>query len=210
MVWRVEPFADSLRVEGVTVTGDAAAVIADGEPVNAQPDDWALVASGASYEDEFIAFVDVARDPLYRMAYLLCGDPHRAEDLTQQTFERTWRTWGTARRGDPLVWARRILANQRIDAWRRTRREVLSGLEQRDGKSASQTSSVDDRDALVRALMLLPVKQRRVVVLRHLLDLSEAEVASELDIPVGTVKSSAARGLANLRSTLGPTRSKES
>ena len=38
--------------------------------------------------------------------------------------------------------------------------------------------SVDDRDAVVRALLLLPVKQRRVVVMRHLLDLSEAEVAA--------------------------------
>ncbi len=56
---------------------------------------------------------------------------------------------------------------------------------------------------MVRALLLLPVKQRRVVVLRHLLDLSEADVAAELAIPIGTVKSSAARGLAGLRRTIG-------
>jgi RNA polymerase sigma factor (sigma-70 family) len=57
----------------------------------------------------------------------------------------------------------------------------------------------------VRALMLLPVKQRRVVVLRHLLDLSEAEVADELGIPRGTVKSTASRGLARLRAELTST-----
>ncbi|MFE6235878.1 sigma-70 family RNA polymerase sigma factor [Cellulosimicrobium sp. NPDC057862] len=66
-----------------------------------------------------------------------------------------------------------------------------------------QAGSVDDRDAVVRALLTLPTKQRRVVVLRHLLDLSESEVAAELGIPVGTVKSTASRGLARLRELLG-------
>jgi RNA polymerase sigma-70 factor (sigma-E family) len=194
------------------MTGDASAVLAEGDPPREQgeDEDWVLVATGATYEEEFVAFVASARDPLFRMAYLLCGDRHCAEDLIQQTFEKTWRTWGTARRGDPLVWARRILANQRIDTWRRTRREVLTGLEQPDATTHSSATSVDDRDAVVRALLLLPIKQRRVVVLRHLLDLSEAEVAAELEIPVGTVKSSAARGLAQLRRTLDHTRSEES
>jgi RNA polymerase sigma-70 factor (sigma-E family) len=200
-----------LRVEGVTTTGAASAALGEGDPPRGHGDreSWVLVAAGSTYEAEFVAFVAVARDPLFRMAYLLCGDRHRAEDLTQQTFEKTWRTWRSARRGDPLVWARRILANQRIDSWRRTRREVLTGLEQPDETSSSPTRSVDDRDAVVRALLLLPVKQRRVVVLRHLLDLSEAEVAAELEIPVGTVKSSAARGLAQLRRTLDATRSED-
>ncbi|WP_343048218.1 SigE family RNA polymerase sigma factor [Cellulomonas humilata] len=194
------------------MTGDAAAVLAEGDPPREHGDgeDWVLVATGATYEDEFVAFVATSRDPLFRMAYLLCGDRHRAEDLTQQTFEKTWRSWRSARRGDPLVWARRILANQRIDSWRRTRREVLTGLEQPDATSRSSTRAVDDRDAVVRALLLLPVKQRRVVVLRHLLDLSEAEVAAELEIPLGTVKSSAARGLSQLRRTLDETRSEDS
>lgn len=176
-----------------------------GEPVgdDHHESDWVEVATGATHEDEFVAFIRAARDPLYRMAYLLCGDHHRAEDLTQQTFERTWRSWRTARRGDPLVWARRILANLRIDTWRRTRREVLSGFDPPgSAATSSETGAVDDRDAVVRALLLLPVKQRRVVVLRHLLELSEAEVAAELGIPIGTVKSSAARGLARLRQTI--------
>lgn len=164
--------------------------------------DWVAVSTGATYEEEFVAFIADARDPLYRMAYLLCGDYHRAEDLTQLTFERTWRSWRTARNGDPLVWARRILANLRIDTWRRTRREVLTGLDQPETAGVAATGAVDDRDAVVRALLTLPIKQRRVVVLRHLLDLSEAEVASELGIPIGTVKSTAARALARLRHTL--------
>lgn len=154
---------------------------------------------------EFVAFVRAARDPLFRMAYLLSGDPHRADDLVQQTFERTWRTWAQARRGDPMTWARRILANLRVDTWRRTRREVLTDAppERADPSGPAREGSVDGRDAVVRALLALPLKQRRIVVLRHLLDLSEEEVAAELGIPVGTVKSGASRALVRLRETLG-------
>jgi RNA polymerase sigma-70 factor (sigma-E family) len=163
-----------------------------------------------SKNEEFTAFMREAKDPLHRMAFLLSGDAHRAEELTQQTFERCYRHWHKARQGDPLVYARRILANLRIDAWRRTRREVLTGpddLPQDDVRVARAaarmpTRTVEDRDAVVRALLRLPLKQRRVVVLRHLLDLSESEVSSELGIPLGTVKSTASRGLAHLRAIL--------
>lgn len=163
-----------------------------------------------SKNEEFTAFMREAKDPLHRMAFLLSGDAHRAEELTQQTFERCYRHWHKARAGDPLVYARRVLANLRIDAWRRTRREVLTGpddLPQDDVRVARAaarmpTRTVDDRDAVVRALLRLPLKQRRVVVLRHLLDLTESEVSSELGIPLGTVKSTASRGLAHLRAIL--------
>ncbi|MFF2623915.1 SigE family RNA polymerase sigma factor [Oerskovia jenensis] len=169
----------------------------------------------ASRNAEFTAFMEQAVVPLHRMAYLLCGDQHRAEELTQQTFERTYRAWSKARDGDPLVYARRILANLRIDTWRRTRREVLSGPDDLRDHSEGTTAAprtatsvgaapatVDDRDLVVRALLQLPLKQRRVVVMRHMLDLSETEVSTELGIPVGTVKSTASRALARLRTIL--------
>ncbi len=197
-------------MEGVITTGGPPPAPADGAASPAEQEEtWVVAADGASFEEEFVAFVTVARDPLFRTAYLLCGDRHRADDLTQDTLEKTWRSWRRARRGDPLVWARRILANQRIDTWRRTRREVLADVDSGNRHTDSPTLVVDDRDAVVRALLLLPAKQRRVVVLRHLLDLSESEVADELGIPLGTVKSSAARGLARLRRTLEPSRTEE-
>lgn len=163
-----------------------------------------------SKNEEFTAFMREAKDLLHRMAFLLSGDAHRAEELTQQTFERCYRHWHKARQGDPLVYARRVLANLRIDTWRRTRREILTGpdeLPQDDvvaprAAARTPTRTVDDRDAVVRALLRLPLKQRRVVVLRHLLDLSESEVSTELGIPLGTVKSTASRGLAHLREIL--------
>ncbi|NTW40956.1 MAG: SigE family RNA polymerase sigma factor, partial [Cellulomonadaceae bacterium] len=55
--------------------------------------------------------------PLTRTAWLLCGDAHRAEELVQQTLVKTYLAWPRAREGDPLVYARRILANARIDTW---------------------------------------------------------------------------------------------
>ncbi|MFD6166202.1 SigE family RNA polymerase sigma factor [Oerskovia sp. NPDC060287] len=169
----------------------------------------------ATRNAEFTVFMEQAVGPLHRMAYLLCGDQHRAEELTQQTFERTYRAWSKARDGDPLVYARRILANLRVDTWRRTRREVLSGPEDLQGHVEelavaprgagpvrTAPAGVDDRDLVVRALLQLPLKQRRVVVMRHLLDLSETEVSTELGLPVGTVKSTASRALARLRTIL--------
>ncbi|MFD4992348.1 SigE family RNA polymerase sigma factor [Cellulosimicrobium cellulans] len=161
------------------------------------------LVTDAGHAEEFVAFVETAKDPLYRLAYLLSGDHHRAEELTQQTFERTWRSWRRARQGDPLAYARTILANLRVDTWRRTRREVLTGLDHDARRHAPDaTGLVHDRDVVVPALLTLPLKQRRVVVLRHLLDLSEAEVSRELGVPVGTVKSTASRALARLRTTL--------
>lgn len=195
-----------MRVEGVTEAIDSwlAGEREAGPTVGNDPEQLVVVPVGrVSAADEFVDFVRSSKDPLFRLAFLLCGDAHRAEELTQQTFERTWRAWSTARVRDPLAYARRILANQRIDTWRRTRREVLTGLDH-EGRRASpdHADRISDRDAVVRALLLLPVKQRRVVVLRHLLDLSEAEVADELGIPVGTVKSTGSRALARLHELL--------
>jgi len=152
---------------------------------------------------EFAEFMAESMGALHRTALLLCGDVDRADELTQHALERTYRAWPRARRGDPLSYARRILVNLRIDGWRRTRREVLTdphALPERE--AAWNGPDHAHRDEVLRALLKLPLKQRRVVVLRYLLDLSEAQVAAELDIPLGTVKSTASRALLTLRSTL--------
>lgn len=63
-------------------------------------------------------------------------------------------------------------------------------------------SPSDDRLLLTRLLQSLPQRERQVVVLRHYVDLSEREVADLLGVSIGTVKSSASRGLATLRAEL--------
>lgn len=149
-------------------------------------------------DQEFTAFVHDAGPYLYKTALLLSGDPHRAEELVQATFERSYRSWHKVRAGEPRAYARRILLNLRIDGWRRTRNEVVSDVVP-SGSVSGPAGGVAARDEVTRALSLLPLSQRRVVVLRHLLDLTEEQTARELGIPVGTVKSANARGIARLR-----------
>lgn len=169
-----------------------------------------VVAAAARAPDgrdaEFTAFMAEAEPLLTRTAWLLCGDAHRAEELVQQALVRTYVAWPRARSGDPVAYARRTLSNLRIDTWRKHRREVLVGVDALlEGAPAapSQAQQHAERDVLVRALARLPERRRRVVVLRYLLDLPEREVADDLGISVGTVKSTAARGLAQLRDLLG-------
>jgi RNA polymerase sigma-70 factor (sigma-E family) len=149
-------------------------------------------------DQEFTAFVRDVGPYLYKTALLLSGDPDRAEELVQATFERSYRSWHKARAGEPRAYARRILINLRIDGWRRTRHEVVAEAVPR-GSVVGPADGVAVRDEVMRALSLLPLTQRRVVVLRHLLDLSEEQTARELGIAVGTVKSANARGIARLR-----------
>lgn len=156
-----------------------------------------------SRDEQFEAFVAHLGPYLLRVALLLSGDRNHAEDLVQTTFERTYRSWERARDTDPRAYARRVLVNLRIDRWRGRRREVLTPPDAvPQGATPSHADAVDARNEVVRALAGLPLAQRRVVVLRHLLDLSESETAVELGVSVGTVKSHNARALARLRTLL--------
>lgn len=156
---------------------------------------------------QFTEFVRHHQADLLRTAWLLCGDRHQAEELVQQALVRTYSRWAHVRQRDPLGYTRRVLANLRVDHWRRRRREVLVPPDDvaPDSTPLHGRASADrtgDRDQLVRALATLTPRQRRVVVLRHFLDLSEAEVAEDLGVSTGTVKSTASRAMAALRTVL--------
>lgn len=156
-------------------------------------------------EAEFADFMSRSAPALARTAWLLCGDTHQAEELVQQALMKTYLAWPKARQGEPLAYARRVLANLRIDGWRRRRREVLMAsdtLPDRTGTGQSPADQHAERDRLTRALLLLPTKQRRIVVLRHLEGLTEREVAEAVGVSVGTVKSTASRGIGRLRELL--------
>ena len=154
---------------------------------------------------EFVAFATAARAELGRTAWLLTGDTHHAAELVQAALVRTYVHWPRARAGEPLAYARRVLANTRIDTWRRRRREVLSAPDELPQGAVAHDPVVasDDRDEVVRALAGLSDGQRRVVVLRYLVGLPEREVADHLGVSVGTVKTQASRGLRRLREELG-------
>lgn len=166
-----------------------------------------VVRSGQDPVADFTAFAQANTPALYRIAYLLSGDEHRAKDLVQLALERTFKAWKKVADGDPFAYARRVLSTARIDTWRRTRREVLTDepvLGLREASTPASDAELAERDRLVRALLALTVKQRRVVVLRYLLDRSEADTAAELGISTGTVKSTASRALERLRTLVVP------
>lgn len=151
-------------------------------------------------DDEFAAFVAARYRALVRTGLLLTGDTGHAEDLTQSALIRTYLSWG--RLHDPAnaeAYARRTLVRLAVKArQRRWTAEIAAG---RTPDHANAASSGPDDLALDvrRALAALPPGQRAVLVLRYLDDQSEAETAELLNIPLGTVKSRAARGLASLR-----------
>ena len=185
-------------------TGTAGVAVVEGVRVDDEHVDVLAVGAAGDPTADFELFMAEAAPSLARTAWLLCGDARAAEELVQQALMRTYLHWDRARATDPLAYARRTLANLRIDVWRTRRREVLvAPSELPDGVVASAADRTADRDQLVRALALLPRKTRRIVVLRYLEDLSEREVAADLGISLGTVKSAASRGLAQLRAALG-------
>lgn len=153
-------------------------------------------------EDGFADFVRAASPRLLTSAWMLCGDPHVAEELVQESLARVYVHWRRARADNPTAYARRVLVNLHTDRWRKRRREVLTDTVPDTGPSSgSQVALGLDLD-LAQALQALPRRERECVVLRHYLDLSEKDAAATLGVSTGTVKSSTSRGLAALRAAL--------
>lgn len=201
--------ADSASVRAADA-GGRAATGASPPPTHDETVDVVLqrpARDRAERDGRFATFMRENNAALLQTAWLLTGDAHRAEELTQQALVRTYAAWDRVEQ-DPLAYARKVLVNLRVDTWRRRRREVLTDQPpERDARDTPDAhGTTHDRDQLVRALALLTPAQRRIVVLRHLVGLPEAEVAAELGVSLGTVKSTASRGLARLREVLADER----
>jgi RNA polymerase sigma-70 factor (sigma-E family) len=155
---------------------------------------------------DFDRFVAASTDTLLRTAYLIVGDLGEAEDLVQETLFAVAKRWPRVRRMEhPVAYARRILVNRAVSgAGQRTRRrrELTAEAPADRPLPTSDSSALDGRDELMSALAALPPRQRAVLVLRYFLDLPEAEVAAALKCSLGTVKSTASRGLARLEQAL--------
>ena len=147
----------------------------------------------------FDEFATAAWPRLLRSAYLLTADHHLAEDLTQTALVRTYAHWRRVRRGDALAYSRRVLVNLNIDRIRRRHGTTDVGDALIETLPSRPDNRVDERDEAVRLLHTLTDRERRIVVLRHYFDLSEAEVAEELGVAKGTVKSTLSRALGKLR-----------
>lgn len=151
------------------------------------------------HDDEFAEFATGATPRLLRTAWLICGDATQAEDLVQSAMVKLYVRWGWLRERQPMAYARRCILNDHIDTHRRRRRETTVGDLP---EQTHHDREPEDTGSIVALLATLPTRERQVVVMRHYAGLSEAEVADLLDVSVGTVKSSASRGLARLRESL--------
>jgi RNA polymerase sigma-70 factor (sigma-E family) len=156
----------------------------------------------ARLEEEYVEFVAARQQHLRRIAYAICGDWHRAEDLLQTALTKLYLAWPRLQReGGEEAYVRTILVRADIDEHRRPWRRERPMTEPPD-RPAAAAPAYEETSALLDALRLLPEMQRRTVLLRHWLGLSVEETATELGIGTGTVKSHTSRALASLRSVL--------
>lgn len=153
-------------------------------------------------KSDFEQFMAARWQPLVRTAYVLTGNQQDAEDMAQTALTNAYSVWPRIRKADDVtIYVHKILINVYRTARRRRRvLEVLtSAVPERHGAAAAAADSLHDRDEVARALAVLPPRQRAVIVLRYLEDLTEAQTASVLGCSVGTVKSQTSKALAKLR-----------
>ncbi|UWE13318.1 SigE family RNA polymerase sigma factor [Actinacidiphila bryophytorum] len=155
-------------------------------------------------EAEFREFAESRADWLRKVAFLLCCDWHRADDLVQDTLTKLYVQWWRMRRVDnPDGYARTVLVNtflaEQRSSWQRwTLRGSGREEAERPGPQVDPEASLDLRQALAA----LPPRQRATLVLRYYHDLSVEQTADALGCSAGNVKSQTSRGLRALRRVL--------
>src|SRR5438034_1658456 len=167
----------------------------------------------------FARLVERWEEPIRRLCARMTGDPHRGEDLKQDTFARVFekrKSFRPTARFSTWLW--RIALNLCYDELRRARRRGESPLDGEEsqgrpafcetlaeGPAPDAQLAVREEGELVRgALMQLPEIYRTVLVLRHYENLKLREISEILEIPEGTVNSRLAEGLAQLTRILEP------
>ena len=126
------------------------------------------------------------------LAYRLCGDLARAEDIAQDAFVRVWQALpGFRGQAAFRTWLYRIVSNVAMEELRSTRPTL--DIDEADLSTANtpekEALRAEQRRAVRRAILQLPLQSRLVLILREYEELSYKEIASTLDIPIGTVMS---------------------
>ena len=164
-------------------------------------DEESIALSGARPRDrvDFDGFVASRSSALLRLAYLLTRDHALAEDLLQTALTKSWFAWGRID-GEPEPYVRKVLVNTYSSWWRRRWNGEVSHDELPEPAPGSDAyAGSDERHDLWTAMGRLPRRQRAVIVLRFVEDLSERDTADLLGISPGTVKSQTSKALARLR-----------
>ena len=151
----------------------------------------------------FAQFAAARTAALIRVAYLLTGNQHAAEDLVQSALVKTLARWSSVRHEDPEGYLRVVMYREQVSLWRRLARYRETPLAQPVDTVVPDPAARTDLALTMReALLTLPVPQRTVLVLRYYEDLTESQVAEVLGCTVGTVRSRTSRAVSRLRRLL--------
>jgi RNA polymerase sigma-70 factor (sigma-E family) len=149
----------------------------------------------AEFAEYFAANFDGAR----RIGYALCGDWVEAEELAQAAFVRVYARWSAVHMATAGAYLRTVVTRLFLDSRRRGRARERSTAELPELPVEAPLGRVEERMVLVAALQAVSPRQRAVLVLRFLQDMSIEQVAEVMNCSAGTVKSQTARGLEALR-----------
>jgi RNA polymerase sigma-70 factor (ECF subfamily) len=174
-------------------------------------DEGALIA--ASRRGDAAAYdtlVGAYQDRIYQVTYRVTGNPEDASDAAQEAFLKAFRSL-RAFRGDAAfgTWLHRIAVNAALDIIRRRPPQTQDLLDAAATPTDAQDRELERRELqrrIHRAILTLPADQRVAVVLRDVQGLSYGEVASVLQVPVGTVRSRLSRAREALRHMLADLR----
>jgi len=152
----------------------------------------------------FSSYVRARQPVLLRTARSLTANPSDAEDLLQTALTKTYVAWERIEDHRALDgYVRRALLNTRTSQWRKRKVDefVCEELPEPEPVPGEDDPAEQQalHDAMWRAIMKLPDRQRAMVVLRYYEDLSEVQTAEVLGVSVGTVKSAVSRALGKLR-----------
>lgn len=161
--------------------------------------------TGPAPYPSFASYVRARQPVLLRTARSLTANPCDAEDLLQTALAKTYVAWERIEDHRALDgYVRRALLNTRTSQWRKRKVDefVCDELPEPEQPAAAADDPAERQalhDAMWRAIMKLPARQRAMVVLRYYEDLSEVQTAEVLGVSVGTVKSAVSRALGKLR-----------
>lgn len=164
--------------------------------------------SQAGDKEAFAALFHKYKNLVYKTAYLMLGDANEAEDALQEVFVQVYKSLSTfqSSKGAFTTWLHRITVNHCLNRRRRRPLSVLSLDEVSPrlltGHSPSPDARLTEEETILQALNQLSEKLRTVVILHYYWELSYAEMAQILDVPVGTVKSRLNLALKTLRKEL--------
>jgi RNA polymerase sigma-70 factor (ECF subfamily) len=148
-------------------------------------------------DDDFEDFYQASYPRLVGQLTVLTGSLEDAEDAVQEAFARASTRWARLRAYDaPEAWVRRVAVNLATSGLRRTRRQLAALTRMRT--ATAEPAHTTDRLAIEAGLRRLPLRHRQVLVLHYGADLPVEQVARQLGVPTGTVKSRLARARAAL------------